>query len=97
MHLAVDTLGLLLALHVTPADTAAAHGAQLDVVTLPQVKRWFVLVPRRWVVERDFGWMSWFRRLARNQERHVEVLKGLPLIAFIMLMWNQALPILCVL
>jgi transposase len=63
VHAAVDTLGHLLALLVTPANeqeraqveepaaAAAAHGIQLAVVKLPEAKRGFVLLPRRWVVE----------------------------------------------
>jgi transposase len=124
LHLAVDPLGHLLALHVTPAaeqdraqvgelaaavqeatgetvtlayvdqgytgetpqQAAADEGISLEVVKLSQAKRGFVLLPRRWVVERDFGWMSRFRRLARDQERLAEVLKGFHLIAFIILM-----------
>ena len=35
----------------------------------------FVLLPRRWVMERSFGWMSRFRRLARDQKRLAEVLR----------------------
>ena len=135
VHLAVDTLGDLLAIHVTPAneqdraqvaeladavqeatgetvtlayvdqgytgdtprEAAAAHGIDLAVVKLPAVKRGFVLLPRRWVVERDFGWMSRFRRLARDQERLADVLKGFHLVAFSMLMWKQVLPVLSVL
>jgi transposase len=135
VHLAVDTLGHLLALHVTPANeqdraqvaalaaavqaetgetvtlayvdqgytgdiprqAAADHGIDLAVVKLPGVKRGFVLLPRRWVVERDFGWMSRFRRLSRDQERLADVLKSFHLIAFIMLMWKQAFPVLSVL
>jgi hypothetical protein len=38
--------------------------------------------------------MNRFRRLARDQERLAEVLKGVHLIAFTMLMWKQALPLL---
>jgi transposase len=34
------------------AAAAAAHGIQLEVVKLPEAKRGFVLLPRRWVVER---------------------------------------------
>jgi transposase len=56
-----------------------------------------VLLPRRWVVERGFGWMSRFRRLARDQERLADVVKGFHLVAFTMLMWNQVLPVLSVL
>ncbi len=135
VHLAVDTLGHLLALHVTPAtdqdrdqvgklaeavqeatgetvevayvdqgytgevprQAAADHGIALEVVKLPDVKHGFVLLPRRWVVERGFGWMRRFRRLARDQERLADVVKGFHLVAFTMLMWKQVLPVLSVL
>jgi transposase len=42
-------------------DAAQEHGIKLEVVKLPTAKRGFVLLPRRWVVERSFGWMSRFR------------------------------------
>ena len=124
VHLAVDTLGHLLALHVTAAseqdraqveqlaqqvqattggtievafvdqgytgdeaaEAATASGIRLEVVKLPDAKRGFVLLPRRWVVERSFAWMARFRRLARDYERLPETLKGLHLLAFAMLM-----------
>jgi len=54
----------------------------LEVVELPEAKRGFVLLPRRWVVERSFGWMSGFRRLARDYERLPETLAGLHYLAF---------------
>lgn len=50
-------------------NAAATNGSALEVVKLSDVKRGFVLLPRRWVVERDCAWMSRFRRLARDQER----------------------------
>ena len=124
VHLAVDTLGQLLALTVTaaddqdraqvaalteqiqavtgnmvevafgdqgytgqdPATAAAAHGIRLEVVKLPTAKRGFVLLPRRWVVERSFAWMARFRRLARDYERLPETLAGLHTLAFALLM-----------
>jgi transposase len=126
-HMAVDTLGHLLALFVTPADeqdrdqvgqlaqavqavtgetvelayvdqgytgdnaaqAAQEHGLRLEVVKLPEAKRGFVLLPRRWVVERSFGWMARFRRLARDYERLPETLKGLHFLAFAMLMAHR--------
>jgi transposase len=129
VHLAVDTLGHLLALHVTPAneqerdqvtelaqqvqettgntvkvafvdqgytgDTpaqdAAAQGIDLIVVKLPQAKKGFVLLPKRWVVERSFAWTARFRRLARDYERLPETLVGLHFLAFAMLMLKQAI------
>ena len=38
-----------------PAEDAAAHGIRLEVVKLPEAKRGFVLLPRRWVVERAYS------------------------------------------
>lgn len=127
VHLAVDTLGYLLALHVTAADeqdraqvahlaqqvqAATGHtveiafvdqgytgeqaaedalqqGIRLEVVKLPDAKRGFVLLPRRWVVERSFAWMARFRRLAPDYERLPQTLLGFHLLAFAMLRLNR--------
>jgi transposase len=124
IHIAVDTLGHLLALRVTPADAqdraqvaallsevqevtdnrvevadvdqgytgpepaaeAAQRGVELVVVKLPQTKRGFVLLPKRWVVERSFAWLAKFRRLARDYERAPAVLAGLHLLALVCLL-----------
>jgi transposase len=129
VHMAVDTLGLLLAVRVTaaseqeraqvhdlaadvqaatgqavtlafvdrgytgdqPAADAAAHGIRLEVVRLPGAKKGFVLLPRRWVVERSFGWLARFRRLARDYERTAEVLAGWHRVAFAGLMLTRVL------
>ena len=128
LHAAVDTLGHLLALHVTPADAqdraqvghlaaavqeatgetvelayvdqgytgaapaeaARANGIALHVVRTPEAKRGFVLLPRRWVVERSFAWAARFRRLARDYERLPQTLAGLHFIAFVTLMLAKA-------
>jgi len=124
IHIAVDTLGLLLAAHVTPANQqeraqvkklaeevqaatdhsvevafvdqgyigedpkndAKAAGIELIVVKLPEAKKGFVLLPRRWVVERSFAWTSRFRRLARDFERTPETFRSLHFLAFAILM-----------
>ena len=119
VHLAVDTLGHLLALHVTPADVgdraavkrladiqdatgdsirlaydqgytgetaadaAAAEGIALHVVKLPEAKRGFVLLPRRWVVERSFAWATRCRRLVKDYERYATTLASFHVIAFV--------------
>jgi len=128
VHVAVDTLGNLLALAVTPAGeqeraqvavlagevqaitsgevelayvdqgytgetaatAAAEHGITLEVVKLPEAKRGFVLLPRRWVVERSFAWLTRFRRLARDFERLPTTLAGLHYLAFAWLLLNKA-------
>jgi len=131
-HLAVDTLGYLLAALVTAADeqerdqvgylagrvqhvtgesvelayvdqgytgdevaaAAATHGIRLEVVKLPEAKHGFVLLPRRWVVERSFGWLARFRRLARDYERLAETVEGLTFVAFACLMLHRLVYIL---
>jgi len=71
------------------ANTAKEHGIRLEVVKLPEAKRGFVLLPRRWVVERSFAWMARFRRLARDYERLPETLAGLHLLAFAVLLLHR--------
>lgn len=131
VHMAVDTLGHLLAVWVTPANEqeraqveqlatriqeatddsvevafvdqgytgdqpaadAARHGIRLEVVKLPTAKRGFVLLPRRWVVERGFAWMARFRRLARDYERLSQTLVGFHFIAFAILMLRRFITI----
>lgn len=129
-HLAVDTLGDLLAVLVTPADeqdraqvgalaaavreatgesvevafvdqgytgaeperAAAREGIELRVVKLPEAKRGFVLLPKRWIIERDFAWAARFRRLARDYERLPAILAGLHFVVFTCLMLHQFIP-----
>jgi transposase len=62
---------------------------RLFVVKLPEAKHGFVLLPRRWVVERSFAWTTRFRRLARDYERWPETLAGLHLLAFSVLMLHR--------
>lgn len=132
VHAAVDTLGHLLALHVTAADeqdraqveklaeevqqitgesielayvdqgytgenaaqAAQEHRIRLEVVKHTEAKRGFVLLPRRWVVERSFAWAARFRRLARDYERLAQTLAGLHYLAFACLMLAKLFAIL---
>ena len=59
------------------------------MVKHPLTKRGFVLLPRRWVVERSFAWAARFRRLARDYERLDTTLKGFHYIAFAVLMTTR--------
>jgi transposase len=72
-----------------PAAAAAEHSIQLAVVKLPEAKRGFVLLPRRWVVERDFAWAARFRRLARDYERLATTLASLHFLAFACLLLHR--------
>lgn len=127
VHVAVDTLGNLLALKVTPANEqeraqvaelaekiqevtgdkieiafadqgytgaeaakqAQDHGITLEVVKHTEAKKGFVLLPRRWVVERTFGWLGRFRRLARDYERLTETLAGWHWVASVLLLLGK--------
>jgi transposase len=71
------------------AEQAAASGIKLEVVRHTEAKRGFVLLPRRWVVERTFGWLGRFRRLARDYERLADILKGWHWLAFLTLLVRQ--------
>ena len=124
VHVAVDTLGHLLAVAITPAneqeraqvgelcrqvqeatdqkvevafadqgytgqetaEQAKEHGINLVVVQLQEAKKGFVLLPRRWVVERTFAWLGRFRRLARDYERLSQTLQGFHWVAAVSLM-----------
>lgn len=72
-----------------PAEAAAIQGVRLVVVKLEEAKRGFVLLPKRWVVERSFAWASRFRRLTRDYERLPESLAALHWLAFLTLMLNS--------
>ena len=105
----VDTLGLLMAVHVVAANVPEREGAKqllskvnqdrerfprlariwvdggfsgqdfmrwvidtfrwiLETVLRPQGAEGFVLLPKRWVVERTYGWLHWCRRLNVDYE-----------------------------
>jgi transposase len=56
------------------------------VIKLPQAKRGFILLPRRWVVERSFAWATRFRRLVNDYERCAQTLADLHPVAFVCIM-----------
>ena len=71
------------------AQDADAHHMHLEVVKLPEAKKGFVLLPKRWVVERSNAWAARFRRLARDYAQLAETLKGLHFVAFAILMLKR--------
>ena len=60
------------------------------MVKLSEAKRGFVLLPRRWVVERSISWMRRFRRLAKDYERLPGAVAGLHFLAFAWLLLSRA-------
>ena len=65
------------------AEQARQSSIELEIVKHAEAKRGFVLLPRRWVVERTFGWLGRFRRLARDYERLADTLKNWHWLAFL--------------
>lgn len=65
---------------------AAGHGIRLEVVKHHEAKRGFVVLPRRWVVERSFAWATRFRRLVKDYERLPETVRGLHLVVIVCIM-----------
>ena len=72
-----------------PARQAQQSSIELEIVRHHEAKRGFVLLPRRWVVERTFGWLGRFRRLARDYERLTETLTNWHWLAFIGLLMTR--------
>jgi len=68
------------------AQAAGEQGIELMMVKLQEAKRGFVLLPRRWVVERSFAWATRSRRLAKDYERLSETVAGLHFLTFACLM-----------
>jgi transposase len=129
-HLVVDTLGLLVACAVGPADVQDEDGCEaaldkakarfprlkllwadgryackqtprcvwllyrivLEVVRRPAKAVGFVLLPRRWVVERTFAWLGRSRRLAKDYERSPRVSEAWVYLAMTKLMLNRLRP-----
>lgn len=53
------------------ANASAQTGVKVTMVKRPDIKG-FVVVPKRWIVERSFGWMNRDRRLSKDYERTID-------------------------
>ena len=127
-HLAVDTLGLIIALVVHCAGIQDRDGIQLvcaklwgrfprlrliwadaaytaavewvcsfagwvlQIVKRPDTAKGFVLLARRWVVERTFAWLMKFRRLSRDYEETSQSSEAWIRIAMIHIMARRLAP-----
>ena len=130
-HVLVDTLGLVLAVVITPANVQDYDGAKLvfdkigrkfpgmetiyadsiyvcnglvtwlycrwlrflEIVKRPAGSKGFVLVAKRWIVERTFAWLSRCRRLSKDYERSVRVSETWVRIAMIQHMVRRLEPL----
>ena len=72
------------------ATAAAALGLRVEVVRAPPGTKGFVVLPRRWVVERSFGWLSKYRRVAgRDYETNPRVSEAIIKACFCHLMLRR--------
>ena len=128
-HIIVDTMGLLLAVVVHPANIQDRDGAKLvidkligrfprmrlvwadagyagkliewvwaltgwalEIVKRPRDSHHFQVLPRRWVVERTFAWLSRCRRLSKDYEALSDTTEAWIHIAMIHLMLRRLAP-----
>jgi putative transposase len=128
-HIVVDTLGLLVAIVVHPANiqdrdgakmvltkaqgrfssirmiwadsgysgklinwVKIAFGSVLEIVKRPTDTKGFIVVRKRWIVERTFGWLGRYRRLSKDYEGLTDISETMAQIAMINLMVNRLAP-----
>lgn len=126
-HIAVDTLGLILAVTVHSAGVQDYDGARsvieqlrgkfarlkviwadsiygrmglpewvqttfgwiLQTILRPVHAKGFVLLPKRWIVERTFGWLGRYRRHSKDYERTIESSEAMIYVSMIHLMTRR--------
>ena len=64
----------------------------LTIVAKPPDQQGFVVVPRRWVVERTFAWLGRYRRLSKDYEHRPEYSESWVYIASIARMVRRLYP-----
>jgi transposase len=62
-------------------DKAAFLDFTIEVIRRSDNQQGFEVLPRRWVVERTFGWMIRWRRLVRDYETRIDVSEAMILVA----------------
>jgi len=65
---------------------------ELEIKSKPEGKKGFVLIPKRWVVERTFAWMGRYRRLSKDYERDTASSEAMIEIAMIHIMVRHLKP-----
>jgi putative transposase len=64
----------------------------LEIVSRPAEARGFEVLPRRWIVERTFGWFNRYRRLSKDYEFLTDTSETMIYIAMIHLMVRRLRP-----
>ena len=71
----------------------AMFGYVLEVVKRPPDSKGFQLLPKRWIVERTFGWFNFHRRLAKDVEHSPKSSEAMVYIASISIMLRRLYPL----
>jgi putative transposase len=59
---------------------------RLEIVKRPEGTKGFLLLPKRWIVERTFAWLGRYRRLSKDYEYHTQTSEAMIRVAMIHLM-----------
>lgn len=70
-------------------EVAKRYNIEIEVVKRTDDLKGFVVVPRRWVVERTFAWFNRYKRLAKDYELRPEHSESMIYIAMIQLMLRR--------
>ena len=70
-------------------DAVAYHDFVLEIIQRTDKGQGFKVLPRRWLVERTFGWMTRWKRLVRDYEQRLDVSEAMIHIALGSLMLRR--------
>ena len=68
---------------------------RLDIVKRPAGTQGFLLLPKRWIVERTFGWIGRYRRLSKDYEYLTQTSEAMIRVAMIHLMVRRLARMTC--
>jgi putative transposase len=67
-------------------------GCKLEIVKRSDAAQGFEVLPKRWIVERTFGWLNRYRRLSKDYEFFTQTGENLIYMAMINLMLHRLAP-----
>lgn len=70
-------------------DLANANKIEVVIASKPESAKGFVPVKKRWVVERSFGWLNFFRRLSKDYEKKTKSSESMIFLAQIQIILNR--------
>lgn len=68
------------------------YGWTIRIVKRSDAKKGFVVLPKRWIVERTFAWLGYYRRLSKDYELNTESSETMIYLAMAHLMIRRLCP-----